>query len=167
MLITTGAIIFVALCTIGVVLINSPSPEAKASEAVEKYEEACLNDFSNPRSVRHILLLDSAPKTLLGLAQADPTYNQDRANTFLGITEQEVVRRLGQPYKIKIQTNAFGEGTTYRMLLYDDSNEKATLFVIFDTDGVLGVFGKKVVVSIGCYRGVWFGPGKEFFQSLH
>ena len=34
-------------------------------------------------------------------------------------------------------------------------------------NAILGVFGKKVVVSIGCYRGVWFGPGKEFFQSLH
>jgi hypothetical protein len=168
------AIVLLALCGLSGwrVYREINSPERKASEAVEKYETCLDNDYTDPITFRHgyqlMVIRDSNGggffETTQVLGQEAHRYNQERADSFIGISEQEVVRRLGKPYAVR--TEAPSETVSYKMLRYDSSSERATFFVIFDQDDVFGIYGKKGVVSVGCYRGVWFGPGKEFFQSL-
>ena len=77
------------------------------------------------------------------------TDDQDRhsdqgiANSFIGITEQEVIRRLGQPREIRRDVDP---PSPSRALVYDESESNTTTFVIYDEDGV---------VRGGSYHGIW------------
>ncbi|MGA2220413.1 MAG: zinc ribbon domain-containing protein [Verrucomicrobiia bacterium] len=66
---------------------------------------------------------------------------QGIANSFVGITEQELIRRLGQPREIQGQTDS-----PFRSLVYDESESNTTVFIIDEKDGV---------VAGGSYRGCW------------
>ncbi len=70
---------------------------------------------------------------------------QAEAHAFIGVTEQELIRRLGQPGEIRTGNAVNGE--PYRMLCYDNTETNGTLFIIFKKDGM---------VWSGSYRGIWF-----------
>ncbi|MDR3560847.1 MAG: TM2 domain-containing protein [Negativicutes bacterium] len=63
---------------------------------------------------------------------AKPKPSQQEANAFYGITEQELVRRLGQPIRVKNENSPDGP---YKMLYYSDTKGKECFFIIFASDG--------------------------------
>ena len=69
--------------------------------------------------------------------------DQGIANSFIGITEQEVIRRLGQPREIRRDADP---PSPSRALVYDESESNTTVFVIYEEDGV---------VRGGSYHGIW------------
>jgi DNA-directed RNA polymerase subunit M/transcription elongation factor TFIIS len=66
-------------------------------------------------------------------------HEQEIANSFIGITEQELIRRLGQPKEIRREPDG-----SLRSLVYEDSNTNVEMFIINGEDGL---------VSGGEYRG--------------
>jgi len=78
---------------------------------------------------------------------------QKEADAFIGMTEQQVINKLGQPTQIKKDDSPDGP---YEMLVYDDTNSNATLFVIFDKDGK---------VSSGSYHGLTLTESNDKLSS--
>jgi ribosomal protein L37AE/L43A len=66
-------------------------------------------------------------------------HEQEMANSFVGITEQELIRRLGQPKEVRREPDG-----SLRSLVYEDSNTNVEMFIINGEDGL---------VSGGEYRG--------------
>lgn len=71
--------------------------------------------------------------------------NHAEADAFIGVSEQELIRSLGQPREIRTGNTINGE--PYRMLCYDNTDTNSTLFIIPGKDGV---------VWSGSYRGIRF-----------
>ena len=63
---------------------------------------------------------------------AKPKPSQQEANAFYGITEQELVSRLGQPIRVKNENSPDGP---FKKLEYSDSKGKESHFIIFASDG--------------------------------
>ncbi|MGD1018988.1 MAG: hypothetical protein ABSA12_06685 [Verrucomicrobiia bacterium] len=115
------------------------TPSFTPSAQVEKYAEE-RRSISNPNYARYISeLYDTS--TLMEAARASQRYNQAEANTFIGISEEELIHRLGQPCVIRIAET--GEGEHYKCLDFGGS----TFFNIFEKEGT---------VWSGDYRGCEF-----------
>jgi hypothetical protein len=107
-----------------------------ASRRVDKYEDECLKNLSDPISVRFTTALWNCRNEGIfseNRIQAAARYKQERANTFIGITEQELIRRLGQPEKVTFNPNT-PDGPA-KILLHDNTENQVTLFAIFESDG--------------------------------
>ena len=88
--------------------------------------------------------LPSAPKTPSPIPTAKPPPTQREADSFLGMTEQELIRRLGQPIKVVSGDSPDGP---YKILGFDETKGNATWFTIFASDRI---------VQSGQYRGLLF-----------
>ena len=75
---------------------------------------------------------------------AKPKPTQAEANAFVGLKEQELISRLGQPIRVRNETSPDGP---FKMLIFSETKGKETFFTILASDGV---------VSDGYYRGVLF-----------
>lgn len=78
-----------------------------------------------------------------------PAATKQEAKSFVGITEEELIRRLGQP--IGVETHSSSPDGPFKMLKFDGTKGRETFFVIFADDGL---------VSSGFYRGVSAPPAK-------
>ncbi len=105
------------------------TPSFTPSAQVEKYAEE-RHSISNPNYARYMSELYNT-STLMETVRASQRYNQEEANTFIGISEEELIRRLGRPCVIRIAET--GEGERYRCLDYGNS----TLFNVFEKDGTV------------------------------
>lgn len=115
------------------------TPSFTPSAQVEKYAEE-RRSISNPNYARYMSEVYST-STLMEAVRASQGYSQEEANTFIGISEEELIRRLGQPCVIRIAET--GEGEHYKCFDYGYS----TLLNIFEKDGT---------VWSGYYRGCEF-----------
>ena len=59
-------------------------------------------------------------------------FDQKLSDSFLGITEQELIRRLGQPKEIRREPDG-----SLRSLVYEDSNTNVEMFIINGQDGLV------------------------------
>jgi len=112
------------------------TPSFTPSAQVEKYAKERYS-VGNPNYVRYILELRNS-SAIRQDVDAEFRYSQEEANAFIGISEEELIHRLGQPCVIRIAET--GEGEHYKCLDYGAS----TLFNIFEKDGT---------VWSGYYRG--------------
>ena len=105
------------------------TPSFTPSAQVEKYAEE-RRSISNPNYARYVSeLYDTS--TMMEAVRASQRYSQEEANTFIGISEEELIRRLGQPCVIRIAET--GDGEHYKCFDYGNS----TLFNIFEKDGTV------------------------------
>ncbi len=76
------------------------------------------------------------------------------ANALIGLTEAQVIAKLGQPIRVKKDDSPDGP---FEQLVFNDSQDKATFCFIFEKDGTTdGVFYPGGTVSNGSYRGLLF-----------
>jgi hypothetical protein len=68
-----------------------------------------------------------------------------KADTFIGMTYESMIAKLGQPSKTTKGSN--DEDGDYNIYTYSNEKGKETLFTIWDSDGV---------ISSGCFNGVYF-----------
>lgn len=79
------------------------------------------------------------------------------ANALVGLTEQQVISKLGQPIRVEKDNSPDGP---FEQLVFNDSKNAATFCMIFEQDGTTdGVLYRGGTVSSGSYHGLAF-PAK-------